>query len=563
MLSIFERLQASAISTMVFAVLLGAWLAGGVRADNLAANPSAEQVAADGTPVGWGLYVGSGRLKLTSTSEQKHSGERSACLETIDWYTPPGAADATRRRTVGGAIMLAPNDGYRAGGALACSPGVTYAFSFWYKGDVPKASVSAVGWPSADADDTKRIRMPVSGGEMSPGAEWRKSSGRFHIPDGVQRFALGINVSGGEREGFALGKKLYVDDADIRLRMYPDGELRAIWGPLPKSMQRDAGLREIAASLDKIKAGGLNTFFVWTPSAYFAALDQPELQKREPQAGWDGLKEVLRAAKERRIEVHLWYSPWIYKEKSRAVELQRHPEWAAVSAKGVADADGICFVRPEVRRFEVDLIANVIDRYPDLAGVHIEEPGYNWGHDFCYCDYCRQFCLQNFGLDIRKDPQAAKPTVHSLAAFMCTDFFRRLRTMMAAKRPEMWLSANGGSGDDAEWYIGRDWHTWARRGLIDFYVPQLYTKDVQHFTEAGLETKACLGGCDMVAGMAVSWSGIYPARQPPELIQAEIAAARKLGAKGFVVYYAPYLQEEHYQAIRAAIQVKRNAESKP
>ena len=49
----------------------------------------------------------------------------------------------------------------------------------------------------------------------------------------------------------------------------------------------------------------------------------------------------------------------------------------------------------------------------------------------------------------------------------------------------MWLSANGGGGDDAEWYIGRDWHTWARRGLIDFYVPQLYTKDVEHFTKAG------------------------------------------------------------------------------
>ena len=56
--------------------------------------------------------------------------------------------------------------------------------------------------------------------------------------------------------------------------------------------------------------------------------------------------------------------------------------------------DGICFVRPEVRQFELDLIAKAIDRYPDLAGIHIEEPGYNWGNDYCYCDYCRQFCQQ-------------------------------------------------------------------------------------------------------------------------------------------------------------------------
>jgi uncharacterized lipoprotein YddW (UPF0748 family) len=272
---------------------------------------------------------------------------------------------------------------------------------------------------------------------------------------------------------------------------------------------------------------------------------------------------VIRAAKQRHIEVHMWYSPWIYKETSRADELRSHPEWAAVSAKGVVDPDGICLARPEVRQYELDLIARAIDRYPDLAGVHIEEPGYNWGHDFCYCDFCRQFCQQNFGLDIRKDSQAAKPTVHSLAAFMCTDFFLRLRKIMSDKRPEMWLSANGGSGDDAEWFIGRDWHTWARRGLIDFYVPQLYTDDVKGFTKAGLETKACLGGCDVVTGMAVSWSGIHPKRQPPEVIQAEIAAARKLGAKGFAVYYVPFLQDEHYRAIHAAIEAKNGPKAAP
>jgi hypothetical protein len=41
------------------------------------------------------------------------------------------------------------------------------------------------------------------------------------------------------------------------------------------------------------------------------------------------------------------------------------------------------------------------------------------------------------------------------------------------RRPDMWLSANGGSGDDAEWVIGRDWRTQARRGLNDFYAPCL------------------------------------------------------------------------------------------
>jgi hypothetical protein len=67
----------------------------------------------------------------------------------------------------------------------------------------------------------------------------------------------------------------------------------------------------------------------------------------------------------------------------------------------------------------------------------------------------------------------------------------------------------------------------------------------------------------MVAGMAVSWSGIHPAKQPPEVIQAEILAARKLGAKGFAVYYVPFLQDEHYQAIRKAIDGQVRPETKP
>jgi uncharacterized lipoprotein YddW (UPF0748 family) len=93
--------------------------------------------------------------------------------------------------------------------------------------------------------------------------------------------------------------------------------------------------------------------------------------------------------------------------------------------------------------------------------------------------------------------------------------------MLLAKRPQMWLSANGsgGANADADWRIGRDWATWARRGYIDFYVPQLYTKSVEDFVQGGLKTKEQLGPCDLITGLAVSWSGIYPERQAPAVIE--------------------------------------------
>lgn len=526
----------------------------GANAENMVANPSAERAAENRMPQGWGLYVGAGSAKLAVTAEEKHSGQSSACLELTGWYVPKGAKDEPEARSVSAAMILAENDGYSAKGSLRAAPGTTYAFSFWYKGDLPSASVSVTGWPAGDSDHTKRVFQSVLTETLRPGPAWQRCTGTFRISEGVRCFALMINTGGCQSVGFRLGK-LYVDDAEIVPKRYPDGQLRAIWCGLPKAKDREQGLKEIDQNLDRLKACGLNTLLAWTESLYIAALDRAELRQADPRAGWDALGELIKAAKSRGMSVHVWYSPWIYKEAGRAMELREHPEWAAVNAKGAADTDGVCLVRPEVRRFELDLMARLVDRYADLAGIHIEEPGYNWGQ-YCYCDYCKRLCREWYGVDIAHDPAGARPLLDNLAASMCTDFFVRLRQTLLAKRPQMWLSANGsgGSNADADWRIGRDWATWARRGYIDFYVPQLYTESVDAFVQGGLKTKEQLGPCDLVTGLAVSWSGIYPKRQAPAVIEGEIRAAGKLGAKGFVVFHLDHFKEESFQAVRQAIQ---------
>ena len=523
-----------------------------VLASSLMINPSAEDAADDGKPIGWGMYLGAGTARLTLSAEEKHSGQSSACLELTGWHVPMDAKDTAGNRTASAAIILASNDGYRAKGALPGAPGTTYAFSFWYKGDVP-ATVSVTGWPAPDADHTGRIHHTVVGGTLRPGPAWQRCTGTFRLGEGARCFALMIHTSGKQSEGFRLGK-LYVDDGSVVAKAYPDGQLRAIWCGLPKAKEREPGVREIAAILDRLKATGLNALFVWTESLYLAALERPDLRSADPRAAWDGLGELTKAAHGRGIQVHAWYSPWIYKQTSRAVELRDHPEWAAVNAKGVIDKGGICLARPEVRRSELELLSRLTDRYPDLDGIHIEEPGYNWGR-YCYCEYCRRLCRDWYGLDLTGDPPDARPLLEHLAASSCTDFMLRLRQMLLAKRPEMWLSANGsgGANADGDWRIGRDWGTWARRGYLDFYVPQLYTKSVEAFAQGAQQTKELLGPCDLVTGLAVSWSGIYPERQAPRVIQDEIRAAGKLGAKGFVVFHLDHLNEEHFAAIREVL----------
>lgn len=522
-------------------------------AENLVENPSAEEAAASGAPKGWGRYVGAGGARLAVTAEEKHSGESAACLELNKWYTPPDKQDAPENRSASAALILAENDGYRAGGALPCVAGARYAFSFWHKGTIPSAKVIATGWPSPNAGSEERVTIPVRATALRPGDQWQQCAGSFRIPEGVERFVVLILASGHESKGFRLGR-LCVDDARLEAKQFPNGQLRGVWWGFVQAQEADAGRREIDESLDKLGAAGLNSLLVSTSSLYIAALDRPELRQDQPQAGWDAFGEILRAAKKRDMQVHAWFSPWVYKSVSRAVELRDHPEWAAVNSAGKPDARGLCFIRPEVRQFELDLLARLVDRYPDLAGIHIEEPGFNWGADYCYCEHCQALCRQWFGIEIRNDPEAARPTLHNLAAFMSSDFFARLQEMVLARRPGMWLSANGSGGANPDWYIGRDWTTWARRGYLDFYVPQLYTKSVDVFRQRGLETKSCLGECGLVTGMAASWSGIYPERQDPRVIKAEIAAARELGAQGFIVFHRDHLYDEHLAAIREAVE---------
>jgi hypothetical protein len=532
-------------------------LAAEAHAENLLPNPGAEAAGA-GKPAGWGMYLGAGTATLATTTQEKHSGNDSICLELTGWYEPKDGKDAAKKRSVSAAIVLAENDGYGARGALPCRAGTTFVFSFWYKGDVSSATVTASGWPSADGKDTQRISIPIVAEALRPGAEWRQCTGSLRIPDSVTRFAVMIQTGGRESAGFKLGR-LYVDDAQLAARSFPGGQLRGIWCALPKAASAEAGKLEVAAQLDKIKAAGLNTAFVWTESLYAAALSRPELRKADARAEWDGLGEMIRAARERQMDVHIWFSPWIYKDTARGIELREHPEWAAVNADGVADKDGVCLARPEVRRFELELLASLADRYPELAGIHIEEPGYNWGQ-YCYCEHCKKLCREWYGLDAA-DP-AARPLLEHLAASSCTDFFIRLRQMLRSKRPTAWLSANGsgGSGAENDRRIGRDWVTWARLGYIDFYVPQLYTESVEAFRDGAMKTRPALGTCDMVTGLAVSWSGIYPRRQNPATVAAEIRAASEVGAKGFCVYHFDHFKDEHFAAIREAAAASKPAE---
>ncbi len=515
-------------------------------AENLFPNPSAE--VADGKLPGFALYTGAGAATVAPSLTEKRSGAGAACLDVTGWYTRPGEANTPANHSVNMALVLAENDGFGAKGALQGRPGELYAVSFWYKGDLSSATVRGMAWPGAEGAQAERISLPGLSETIFPTTQWKPFGATFRLPAQATHFAVQINATGRESDGYKLGK-LYVDDVRIAPKAWPDGEMRAVWwwGVSDRTNQEKC-LAEATAMLDRLKATGFNTILLSVNSMVLAAVDRPELQQDVPGSSWDYVGAIVRLATERGLQVHLWYPPWTYKRPTQSVELLDHPDWRAVYAGG-RSTDGICLVRAESRQYQLDLLQRALERYPGLAGLHIEEPG----HPTCHCEYCAKLAKEWLVLDIVADPAGAEVSLRNLAAYMNGDFFARLRQMVNQIRPEMWLSANGSPGANPDWSIARDWPTWSRRGYIDFYVPQVYTEDVGRFTTLARETQRALGDGAMVAGMAVSWSGIYPRRQDPANLVAEIKSARELGARGFCIFRAALFEEPHWEALAKVI----------
>ena len=527
--------------------MLTCFVVGSGFAQNLAPNPGAEVV--DGKLPGFALYTGAGAATVTPSLTEKHSGAGSACLDVTGWYHRPADPDTPANRTVNMSLVLAENDGFSAKGALPGKAGALVAISFWYKGDLPSATVRGMAWPGADGGQADRIYLSGLAETIAPAPEWKPFGATFRLPEGARYFAVQINANGRESDGYKLGK-LYVDDVRIVPKSWPDGEMRAVWwwGPTERA-DREKCLAESTALLDRLKATGFNTILLSVNALYLAALERPELREKAPGAEWDYWGSLVKLATERGLQVHAWYAPWTYKRAHRSVELLDHPDWNAVYAGGRVAADALCFVRPESRQFQLDLLQRMLARCPDLAGLHIEEPG----HPTCHCAYCAKLAREWLGLDIVADPAGTEVSLRNLAAYMNGDFFARLRQMVNQQRPEVWLSANGSAGANPDWNIARDWPTWSRRGYMDFYLPQIYTEDVGRFTTLARETQGALGDGNMVAGMAASWTGIYPRRQDPAHLVAEIRSARQLGAKGFCIFRAALFEEPHWEALARVI----------
>lgn len=171
----------------------------------------------------------------------------------------------------------------------------------------------------------------------------------------------------------------------------PKREFRASWivtvdnkdFPSRPGMSSDEQKLELTEMVEFHQQQGMNAIiFQVRPSAdaFYQSKIEPwsewisGTQGKAPEPYYDPLAYVIEECHRRNMELHAWFNPYraIFSMYTSSISdnhvLHRHPEWFVEYAKKKYFNPGI----PEVRKYTVDIIVDVLKRY-DIDGIHFDD----------------------------------------------------------------------------------------------------------------------------------------------------------------------------------------------
>lgn len=369
----------------------------------------------------------------------------------------------------------------------------------------------------------------------------------------------------------------------------PINELRAAWVETEQfSADPTTGKKQIHDTVQRLADAHLNLLLAWATSGYLVGLTNSHYAKAHPTARWDALGCLVQEADAKGLPVHLWYSFTDYRATDSPdfdPEVGGNPEWAAVridellpdypTAKGAPRASlwarflkkpqwemdrfdvplsaqnrkhDVCPQHEAARQWQLRLLEGALKRYQRLAGIHIEEPGYDYPGN-CVCKLCRGVFHQLYGKKLEQH-------LDSLEAqdFRClgtSAFMAEVYRMVRRDHPRLYFSANGGYDWRRERrLLGRDWARWVRMGWLDYYAAQVYTPSVDEFRKRlSMVVKDVGRDGPVAAGIGIRWSGHPDSNIPTETVLKEIELAREIGAQGQVLFNAGDIDQGMVRAL--------------
>jgi uncharacterized lipoprotein YddW (UPF0748 family) len=189
----------------------------------------------------------------------------------------------------------------------------------------------------------------------------------------------------------------------------PRPELRGIWVH-GTQIQTPAAADAIVARINRANLNAASVLvWYWGGQAFFRNSLCPMAEG--VQEGYDPLGYMVQQCHQRSIQVHAWFVNGAYGAQQPRHVLDKHPDWAVQDGSGSLWYD---FSRPEVRRFESDLMIECLRRY-DVDGLQFDYIRY--GPQQCYCDYCQETFARRYGFEpLTRQRRLEFPTGVSIAA---------------------------------------------------------------------------------------------------------------------------------------------------
>jgi len=317
-------------------------------------------------------------------------------------------------------------------------------------------------------------------------------------------------------------------------------EVRGVWvTPQFFGTGQDTALQRIRSTLDEYRAAGINTVMILVKSTSGLVYFQSSSGVRDTAFRWDFFGTFLEEARKRHLSVHPWFC--IFTESALAGEVRAHPEWLIRSRKGEL-VSVVNPALPEVRRYEIDLIKELVERY---------------GVDWVHLDYVRYPCEPTemyFSFDAQtralfkartgEDPILMKSMDTGNVmwnawiewnAEQVTTFVRELRKALSETGRAVKISAAVfPDAANARVAIGQDWGSWPDEGLVDMLCPMLYTDSDELFeTYSRRALDAASGRSAVCAGIGI---GTVHNQSTPQGVLRQVAIARRLALQGFVLF---------------------------
>jgi len=274
----------------------------------------------------------------------------------------------------------------------------------------------------------------------------------------------------------------------------------------------------------------------------------------------------IPAARDEGVEVHGWIFTMM-----RGEHVKTHPEWYAVSRKGVSTAEKapyvdyyrfMCPSRDDVRQYlagfvrelaQIDGLASVhLDyiRYPDVILPVALWPKYNLVQDkeypefdFCYCSVCRDRCKRRWGIDpLRIDDPSSHQAWLQYRYDSVTEVVSLLANEVHAHRT-LTTAAVFPTPAIARRLVRQEWTKWKVDAVLPMVYHAFYKEEVPWIERATRE------GVEALGGRIPLYTGLYVPDLPPADLARAARYALAGGANGICVFQGSTLTPDHWKAL--------------